>query len=145
MITMNIAKWFQDNGLGTALIAGTETNPNIFVERITLDTDNESRQGIWIESRGFPMSRGTRETAAFDVYARTTAPYTGNQKLKEVRRLLKSAYGTTCQLPAVTGVPEQYVNVVIQPTSNIDNIGQDAAGRTVWVMSGQVSYNEQLS
>lgn len=144
MITASIAKWFENEGIGIALLQGNEANADIFVERITLDASTDG-SGIWIESRGFPMSRGTRETAAFDVYARTTAPYTGNQKLKEVRRLLKSAYGTTCQLPAVTGVPEQYVNVTIEPTSNIDNIGQDAMGRTVWVMSGQVSYNEQLS
>lgn len=143
MITLHIGRLLEDAGFGTLLVNGDETDPSIFVEQITLDATDSSRNGIWIESRGFPLSRGSRVTSAFDIYARYPAPFIGAEKLKAVRKYLKSAYRTVCELPTIPDVSESvYNNVTIQPTGIEENIGRDAEGRIVWVLSGKISYNE---
>ena len=143
MITLAIGKLLENEGFGKLLVLGSETNPSIFVEQITLGKDNNSRNGLWLESRGFPVSRGTRTTSAFDIYARTTSPFLSYSKLEDVLSYLQKAYGTVCDLPVITGVStKQYVNVTIQPTGTIENVGQDSEGRMVFVMSAQVSYEK---
>ncbi|HUH57786.1 MAG TPA: hypothetical protein VL020_04660 [Pseudomonadales bacterium] len=141
MITLSIGKLLENNGFGKLLVLGTETNPSIFVEQITIGTNNQSRNGLWLESRGYPVSRGTRTTSIFDIYARTTSPFLSYNKLEDVLTYLKNSYGEVCDLPVIAGVDtKQYINVAIQPTSNIENVGQDAEGRMVFVISAQVSY-----
>lgn len=143
MITLHLGRLLQDNGFGTLSVTGKETNPVIFWEGITLDNGNESKNGIWIESRGFPLSRGSVETQAFDIYARYPNTITATKKLTDILKYLKEAYGTVCKLPVVPGASTtEYKNVSIQPTNNLENIGTDAEGRKVWAISGQISYKQ---
>lgn len=140
MITLHIAKLLQDNGLGTVSITGKEPNANIFWEGITTD-GNDSKNGIWIESRGFPLSRGALDTQAFDIYARYANTLQSTNRLTDILKFLKYAYGEVCELPTIPDVSTtEYKNVSIQPTSALENIGTDAEGRKVWSISGQITY-----
>lgn len=136
MITLHILQLLADNGFGTI-------DTDLFWEEIPLDEKGEVKDGIWILSRGAPLTRGTRNIEAFDIYSRYANKVTGSQKLEDILSFLGGAYGTICDLPEVSGHSNnEYKKVAIQPTSNIENAGVDANGKVVRVISGQIIYNK---
>lgn len=128
MITLHILKLLEDNGFGTI-------DTNLFFEKLTLDN-----KGLYISSRGAPLSRGQRKTQAFDIYARGNNDVDPYKQLEEVLAFLEESY-TVCDLPTVPGISStEYVNCSIQPTSNIENAGLDPGNRVIYVLSGQITY-----
>lgn len=139
MITLHLLKLLANNGFGTIALTGEEEDADLFFEKLPLDKD-----GLYIVSRGFPLTRSARTTQQFDIYARLENDVAGAKKLEEVLEFMESAYGTVCELPEVPPISTaKYTNVAIRPTSNIQSAGLDDNDRIIWVISGQVSYKKE--
>lgn len=129
MIALHILKLLEDNGFGTI-------DTDLFFEKLTLD-----KKGLYITSRGSPLTRLTRKIQAFDIYSRALNDVDGSKKLEELLEFLNESYGQVCDLPIVPPISlTQYKNVAIEPTSGIENAGLDANNRIIYVISGQVRY-----
>lgn len=139
MITPNILQLLQDNNLGTFVKNGTETGDRLlFLEKLPLE-----KEGVFIMSRGTPLQRGIRTTQSFDLYARGSDDIVGAQWLEEILIFFANNY-PVCDLPAVDGISEaRYTNTIIQPTSNLQNVGIDESDRVIYMVSAQITYNKE--
>lgn len=133
MITLNILALLAENGFGTV-------DTDMFWEEMSVDSKGNPKQGIWIVSRGAPLSRFNVTTQRFDIYARYANKVTCSQKLEDILQFMQDAYDTVCELPAVQQSLTNYINVRIRPTSGIENVGLDENGKIVKVISGEVQY-----
>lgn len=130
MIALHILKLLEEAGFGTIDV-------DLFYEKLTLQ-----KEGLYITSRGAPMSRGSMTTQSFDIYARADDDIKGAKALEDVLQYLEDAYGEVCDLPILPGISTtEYKNCSIRPTSNISSAGLDAKNRIIYVISGQVQYN----
>jgi len=135
MITLHIAKWLADEGLGTL-------DTNVFWEDATLDASGRPKDGIWVVSRGSALSRFDTTIQQFDVYSRFKNKITGSQKLELVLEKIKEAYSDVCELPTVPPYSDTvYDNVRLRPVSGIENVGTDEQGKIVRVVSAEIQYN----
>lgn len=136
MISLHIAAWLAQEGFGTL-------DSDIFWEEAALDGSGNPKEGVWVVTRGAPLSRFNVTTQAFDIYSRYANKLTGSQKLEGVLDRLQEAYGDTCELPAVEPYSSTvYTNVRLRPTSGIENVGSDEQDKIVRVISGEVQYNK---
>lgn len=138
MITLHILKLLEDNGFGVVQLTGSTPNATLFFEKLPSET-----VGIYIRSRGTPQNRGKRTTQAFDLYARGKDDLDGALQLEAISEFFDSIYGTTCSLPILPEYSEsEYKNVMIQPTSSINNLGADSTDRLIYQTSGQITYSK---
>lgn len=141
MITLHIAKLLADNGFGTLVLTGTETGSNLlYFEKLPI-----GKNGVFIVSRGAPLSRGQRTVQAFDLYARGSNDIDGAKRLNDILKFFSRDFGINlvCDLPIVTGYStNKYSNVIIEPTQNISNVGQDNADRVIYLASAKITYKE---
>lgn len=139
MIIVNIAKFLEDNGFGTALLTGEETGENpICIEKVPLEV-----VGIGIMSRGDPITRGQRTTMTIDIYSRGSDDIEGHDRLKEILQFFKTDCFPSCDLPIVPDFSEYlYSKTIIQPTFNITNVGLDGTDRVIYLASAQIIYKE---
>ncbi len=135
MITLHILQLLADEGFGTI---GTD----LFWEEIPVNSTGGVKDGVWIISRGSAKSRGSRTTQAFDIYARYANKVQCSLKLHNIFEYLEEAFGEVCDLPTTPLSDLEFTNVSIEPTSTIDNVGEDANGKIIKVISGQVIYNK---
>lgn len=134
MISLHLAKWLANEGFGTL-------DTDIFWEEASLNSSGIPKDGIWVVTRGAPVTRFTTNQA-FDIYSRYTNKLTGSQKLESILTRLQEAYGDVCTLPAVPPYSlTEYENVMLQPTSGIENVGTDEQDKVVRVISGEVQFN----
>ena len=142
MITLHIAKYLETLGLGTFDVAGTIKTNGIYTE--FLDT---GKTGITIYSRGAALSRGTRTTQAFDLYARGTNNIDGYKKLEQAIKTLQDNYNDQCSLPTpiMLGIQtlsdKQYTNIVIEPISGVENVGADATNRVIYSATFTIKFD----
>jgi hypothetical protein len=135
MISLHIAKWLDDEGYGTL-------DTDIFWEEAALDSNGKPKDGIWVVTRGAPLSRFNTTTQQFDIYSRYANKITGSQKLEEILEKIKESYGDTCVLPTVPPYSVTvYENVRLRPVSGIENVGSDEQDKIVRVISAEVQYN----
>ena len=135
MVTLHVAQWLADQGLGTL-------DTTIFWEDVTLDAKGKPKDGIWVVSRGSTLTRFNTTVQQFDVYSRFANKITGSQKLETVLEKIKEAYGDVCELPTVPPYSStEYVNVRFIPLSGIENVGMDEQGKIVRVVSAEIQYN----
>lgn len=139
MITPHILQLLQENGLGTFAIKGNEEGDDLlFLEKLPL-----AKEGVFIMSRGTPLTRGQRTTQSFDLYARGSDDIVGAQRLEAILSFFEANY-PVCTLPPVPKISEkQYKNTIILPTSNLSNIGQDSADRVIYMVSAQITYTKE--
>ena len=136
MITLHILKALSDAGFGTI-------DTNLFWEEVPLDGSGNAKEGVWIVTRGAPVTRFSINIQSFDIYARYTNKITGATKLEGILNYLQEAFGKVCDLPTVPPhSTAQYKNVRIIPTSGVENAGTDENGKVVRVISGEVRYNK---
>lgn len=142
MITLHVLQLLADNGFGTMALTGNETGHNLLhFEKLPLD-----KHGVFIMSVGSPLSRGQRTTQTFDLYARGQNDIEGAKKLEDMLTFFANNCWPTCSLPAVPGYSENtYKNCLIQPISNITNIGQDSTDRVIYSVSATVTYRKEQS
>lgn len=140
MITLHLLQLLSDEGFGTI-------DENLFFEKLPgKGSGNELATGISIYSRGFPVVRGNRLGQNFDLYSRGTDDLTGADVLEQILTFLLDSYGTTCTLPAVPGYSQtEYQNVILMPTSNVENVGQDETDRVIFRLAGQIKYKKLRS
>lgn len=135
MITLHVAKLLADEGFGTF-------DQDIKWEEMPLDQNGNAIDGIWIVTRGAPLSRFNVTTQGFDIYSRYANKITGAQKLKAILDYLKDAYEEVCDLDAVPPYSDDvYTEVRLRPTSGIENVGPDDQDKIVRVISGEVQYS----
>ena len=135
MVTLHILKLLEDNGFGTLALTGAEANASLFFEKLPIQEN-----GIFIMSRGAPLSKGQRTTQSFDLYSRGENDVVGMQVLEEILAFFKA--NAMCTLPSVPGYSDkEYVNVSITPTGNIQNVGIDDTDRVIYLISAEVRYN----
>lgn len=136
MIALHILKLLEDEGFGTI-------DTDLFFEEAPLDGQGKPKQGVWIVERGTSVNRFNTQTQNFDIYSRYTNKLTGYQKLEAILDYLQEAYQDVCDLPSVPPYSNAvYENVMIQPTSSVENVGVDENNRIVRVISGVVQYNK---
>lgn len=136
MISLHIAQLLADEGFGTL-------DTDIFWEEMPIDPTGNPKDGIWVVTRGAPLSRFNVTQQSFDIYARYANKLTGSQKLEAVLDRLQEAYSDVCELPTVEPHSSTvYTNVRIRPTSGIENVGSDEQDKVVRVISGEVQYNK---
>lgn len=134
MISLHIAAWLAEEGFGAL-------DTDIFWEEVSLDSNGNPKDGIWVVTRGTPVTRFTT-SQAFDIYSRYKNKLTGSQKLEAILTRLQEAYGDVCTLPSVPPYSlTEYNNVRIVPTSGIENAGTDEQDKVVRVISGEVQFN----
>lgn len=133
MITLHILQLLEDNGFGTI-------DTDLFWEEVPIDSSGNPKDGIWIVTRGTPVSRLNHQVQNFDIYSRYTNKVTGSQKLVDILDFLQQSYGEVCELPDTEDSNNTFTNVRITPTSNIENVGSDDNNKTVRVISGSVAY-----
>jgi len=135
MITLNLAKWLEQEGFGTLDVS-------IFWEEASLNSQGKPKDGIWVVTRGAAINRVVTTRQAFDIYSRYTNKITGSLKLEAILEKIKETYGETCTLPTVP--PHSltvYSDVRLVPTSGISNVGTDDQEKIVRVISGEINYN----
>lgn len=137
MITLHLLKLLENEGFGTI-------DTNLFWEEVPLNSSGKPKEGIWIVTRGVPVSRTNLNIQAFDIYGRYSNKITTAQKLEDVLAFLQDAYHEVCDLPEVPPYSEnQYKNVRIVPTSGVENVGTDEQEKIVKVISGEIRYNKE--
>jgi len=137
MITLHIAKLLADEGFGTL-------DTDIFWEDMPVDSKGVPIDGIWVVSRGAPVSRFQVQYQAFDIYSRSKNKLEASQQLEDILDFLQDAYDTVCELPTVP--PHSltlYTDVQITPTSGIENVGTDEQDKVVRVISGEIKCKKE--
>lgn len=143
MITLHIAAWLAQEGFGVLALTGSEPNAEIFWEEMPVDQEGNAKNGIWVVTRGTPVTRFDVTTQAFDIYSRYADKLTGSRKLKDILNRLQEAYGDTCDLPTVEAYSDDvYTEVSLIPVSGIENVGSDEQDKIVRVISGEVRFKE---
>lgn len=134
MIALHILKLLENNGFGVI-------DTDLFFEDAPLDNNGVPIQGVWIVSRGTGVTRLNIGNQNFDIYSRYTNKLTGAIKLENILTFLKEAYGDVCTLPTVPPHSfTEYYDVIIEPTSGVENAGTDEQDKVVRVISGNVKY-----
>jgi hypothetical protein len=137
MITLHLAKWLEEEGFGTL-------DTDIFWEEAALDAKGKPKEGIWVVSRSPAVDRLNVGIQNFDIYARYANKVTTANKLKSILNRIQEAYGDVCTLPLVPPYSDAvYTDVVIEPTSGVDNVGSDEQNKIVKAISGIIHYKEQ--
>lgn len=142
MITLHVLKLLADNGFGTLALTGNETGTDLLhFEKLPLD-----KHGVFIMSVGSPLSRGQRTTQTFDLYARGVNDISGAKALEDILDFFATDCWPACTLPAVPGYSDStYSNCLIQPISNITNVGQDNTDRVIYSVSATITYKKGQS
>lgn len=137
MVTLHILRLLQDAGFGTI-------DTNLFWEEAPLDANGNPIEGVWIVTRGAPVSRISVTTQAFDIYERYSNKITTAKKLEAILHYLQDSYGLVCDLPAVPPHSlTNYTNATITPTSGVENVGTDENDKIVKVISGEINYKKE--
>jgi len=119
----------QDNDLGTI-------DTDLFFQKIALD-----KKGIHIADIGAPNAKGQREVQPYELYARGKSDIDGYKRLRDIRAFLRENYSNICELPAVPKYSDVvYKNVELTKPSSITNVGEDAQGRIIFSITGQIIY-----
>lgn len=141
MITLNILQHLEDNNLGTLNIDGSSTGSRLlWWEKLP-----EGKSGIYILSDGAPLDRALKTTQNFTLYSRGSSnDVEGNQWLEDILTFFQTDCYPVCDLPIVPGYSDnEYTNVTIIPSSNIQNIGKDDTNRLIWSASATVTYTKK--
>lgn len=129
MITLNLLKLLENNGLG-------QIEKDLFWQKMTL-----GKIGVYIASIGNPTNRGNRSMYSFELYSRGSTDVAGYRQLKDIVDFLNASY-SVCTLPAVsingTQIADEVENITIMPCSTISNGGLDDNGRIIWTATGTI-------
>lgn len=137
MITLHIAKLLANAGFGTL-------DTDIFWEEVPINANGVPRNGIWVVTRGVPITRTNLHIQSFDIYARYGNKLTTHQKLESILEYLQTAFVDVCTLPTVPPYSTTvYSNVRIVPTSGIDNVGTDEQDKIIKVVSGEIRWDKE--
>lgn len=129
VITLSLLQYLQDNGFGTI-------DKDLFWEKLGLE-----QNGLFISDLGSSQSRTVRQNTTYSIYSRAKDDLTAYTQLLDVANFLKNSYAV-CNLPAATGFTDEgFQGVTIMPPSTIANDGEDANGRIIYSITGQIYYN----
>jgi hypothetical protein len=127
MITLHILKLLEDSGFGTI---GTD----LHWETLPIGKD-----GVFIISRGGETHRNFRATQSFDLYSRGANSLKSADKLEKIWEFISEDV-VVCDLPITAESHKEYKRVRFIPEANMENLGEDEAGRKIWRWSYQVNY-----
>lgn len=136
MVTLHLLQLLANEGFGTI-------DTDLFWEEAPLDSKGDPINGVWLVTRGSEVTRLNVGIQAFDIYARYSNKLTTHTKLEAILTYLREAYGEVCELPDVPGYSaSQYTQVMIEPTSSVENVGSDENEKIVKVISGIIHYKK---
>lgn len=136
MVTLHLLKLLENEDFGII-------DTDLFWEEVPLDVDGKPKEGVWIVTRGAPVTRFNVGVQAFDIYARYSDKLTTATKLESILTYLQEAFGV-CDLPTVPPYSlANYTNVSITPTSGVENAGTDENDLIVKVISGEINYKKE--
>lgn len=125
--TLNFLQLLQDNNLGVL-------DEDLFWQELAL-----GETGVYIADIGAPITRGSRITYNFEMYARGEDKVDGYQRLQAILAFMYQIYSTTCTLPPVPKYDALAVpKATIKPLSTITTVGLDAEDRNIYSISGQI-------
>lgn len=137
MITLHILKLLADEGFG-------QIDTDLFWEDAPLNSQGNPKDGVWIVPRGTEVNRMDVGRQAFDLYSRYTNKVTSSKKLEDILEYLQTAFDEVCELPTVPPhSTTRYYDVMITPTSSIENVGADEQDKVVRVISGEVKFKKE--
>ena len=137
MVTLHIAQLLANEGFGTL-------DTDIFWEDMPVDSEGNPKNGVWIVTRGTPVTRFTTTNQAFDIYSRYSNKVTSSKKLEDILDYLQEAYGEVCELPTVPPHSmTRYYDARITPVSAIENVGSDEQDKVVRVISGEIKFKKE--
>lgn len=132
MITLHILQYLVQLGF----LQGVDIDA--FDERMPLN-----KYGVSIYSVGDDMRvSNTKIAQMFELECRHATDYrAAKDKLEKIAMALRSDH--PCVLPEVPGVSiRTYKNCNFDNISNVQNIGDDASGRTIFKITGRIVYNK---
>lgn len=131
MITLSFLKLLEDEGFGTI-------DGDLFFQKLTLD-----KKGIYIADIGDPVSKGSRDSQSYELFARGASDVDGYKLLTEIRKFLIQEYSNICELPAVPPITSTaYTNVSLSKPSTITNVGLDNNNTVIYSMTGTILFKE---
>ena len=135
MILHSILQDLQDKGFGTI-------GQDLQVGVLAIDANGKPRNGISLALRGAPINRIQTNIQSIDFYVRHSNSLTALQKAQELVDYLQESFSDVCDLPAMPPLTDSYSNVIITPTSGIEDVGRDDGGGYNYVLSGSVTFTE---
>ena len=135
MILHSILQDLQDKGFGTI-------GQDLQVGVLAVDANGNPRNGISLALRGAPINRIQTNIQSIDFYIRHSNSLTALQKAQELVDYLQESFSDVCDLPAMPPLTDTYSNVIITPTSGIEDVGRDDGGGYNYVLSGSVIYTK---
>lgn len=136
MITLSLLKQMQTDGIGTI-------DTDMFHLEIDIDGQGTARNGLWILPRGGGVSRFSVNIQPVDIYVRHTDKNIAYKKAKEVLDYLKDSFSEICTLPNYPPIfTKTYSNVRIEPTSSVEFLAKDENRKHIFVVSGEIRYEE---
>ena len=132
MITLHILQYLIDNGFLTAI------DTDAFDEYMPLDL-----YGVSIYSVGGERATGrTTNSQIFELESRhDTDRRAAKDKLEKIAQFFQADY--LCTLPTVPGVStRQYTHCTFLNIGNIQNLGQDSEGKTIFKLTAQINYKK---
>lgn len=132
MITLHILQYLIENGLLTGI------DVDAFDEYMPLD-----EFGVSIYSVGGERKTGrTSNTQIFELESRhATDRRVAKDKLEKIAQLFQSDY--PCTLPIVPTVSNrQYTHCTFTNIGNVQNMGQDSEGKTIFKLTVQINYKK---
>ena len=135
MILHSILQDLQDKGFGTI-------GQDLQVGVLAVDANGKARNGISLALRGAPINRIQTNIQSIDFYIRHSNSLTALQKAQELVDYLQESFSEVCDLPAMPPLTDSYSNVIITPTSGIEEVGIDDGGGYNYVIGGSVIYTQ---
>lgn len=127
MITLSLLKFLENNDLGVI-------DQDMYWQKLSL-----GKNGLYITSLGNSVVRGSRRIQRYELYSRGANDIDGLKRLESVIEFLNSSYGE-CNLPAVDGITDGFINVTIKPLGTPTSVGEDSTGRIIWSVTGELIY-----
>ena len=136
MITLSLLKQMQTDGVGTL-------DSDLWHLEIPINGTGTPVNGLWILPRGTTVSRYNVNIQAVDIYVRNNNKNTALKKANQVLQYLKDSYSDICELPSYPPIfNTTYSNVTIEPTSGVDFLGVDENRKFIFVVSGEIRFQE---
>ena len=128
MITLALLQFIEDNGLG-------KIDEDLFWQNIGLDSE-----GVYVANIGQARPRGTRKVQRYELYSRHSSKLEGLRKLEAIIDLINASYNV-CELPAVPAYNvNSYRNITMMPLGTPTRVGEDANGRIIWSITGEITF-----
>jgi len=132
MLNLHILQWLVQNNL----LQGIDVDA--FFEKMPLDKYGASIYAVGDDIR----VSNTKSSQIFEIeYRHATDNRVAADKLEKIAMFMRMAH--PCTLPAVLNVSNRkYTHCSFNNVSNVQNLGEDGSGHTIFKITGRIVYNK---